>query len=131
MDWSRYSSLFITALQRSGEGNVFSRVYLSIILTTGGPYTAPWLHHTGTSSVRPPPIMQAYPLALLHPSTFRDPPPPQTCSTWASLLSPFPTHYVQTCKLVRYEARTVSKWTVDIRLKCLLVESFNIRFKVL
>ena len=109
-----------TARQRSGEGNFFTRICLSLCLSIvrrGVPTQGPGLP-LHWASIPPLPLDTA-----LVPV-----PPPQTCSNLfnldLSVHGPTPLPSVDTFKRVHFKAQTVRKWAVGIRTKCLLVYSF-------
>ena len=111
--------------QRSGEGNVLSRVCLCVCLSTGGPCTGPRpsLPCTGPC---PLPFTRSYLLCTgTLPHVYV-----QTCPTWISLGTPVPfplyrvlplLYRVRPTKFVHYVACTVSMRAVGIRLERLIV----------
>ena len=102
-----YTSLeycIITARQRIGEGSVFDRVCLSVILSTGG----------GLTLQGPNPVSPAQGPAPRH---F------QTCSGWTppyrTSPPPTPPHPPAGFKLVHYEACTIGKWESGTLKECI------------
>ena len=107
------------------EGNAFSCVCLSFCLSTGGGQ-GPFNPHDCTPppnlyrTLSPPRHVQLVQFGIHCTGT-----PPygrvQTCSTWTSLYrGPL---LLDMFKLVHYKTRTVGEWTVDIRLKYLLLST--------
>ena len=97
------------------NGNVFSRICVSVILSWGG-------EGEGV------PVQGPVPPSVQGPGSAAPSPPPNVALAPLSLFRNLAPKHVQTCSI--WTSRTVGEQVVDIQLKCLSVSSFDKCFLV-